>query len=452
MAARPEEQELAMDEPDFSGLMALTEASIRRKLSELKYTDPDLPDSQSEEDSVFNVVSDNPNQPVKTVLTDIQTSHKVTQNSSHKNLLKDNGSDTFVYKPLNPASVSMSEQSESDKEKYNSHVDVTSNIMRFESALDDPELVKMVSLGLKSSKTSSDLDPRVKYCGLNVDLRTENKSPGFRKSPENVKFCGVNMEFSAEKKTPPKPSPEYVNKGESNKEILSKPVSPPSVQSSGSLKYSGFPIETYVEKKSPASKLSPESIKYCGLSMEISSQSKISPSKHFPENLTDDSVVKSINFDSEIAKLDRIKTSSQMNKDPSQTISTTEGGKDSSILHTTEEMPIDTVCKTSRTADQMSELAVSEKQDKSMTDNFVHCQKEPITVTKEVSATPMEFSAQTDAEFQTCSSVARKDIPVAEESIEQVPESDSGLVISNVCSAAEACAEDSSELSQVITA
>ena len=261
MAGSSNDPGLGMDEPDFSGLMALTEASIRRKLSELKYTDPDLPESQTGDDPVFGSVTNDPNKSSKVSLKD---SSEVKQNSSNKTLLTGSDSNTSVDKSVTPVVSELSSGSGINI----AHANVTSNIMRFESALDDPELVKMVSLGLKSSKAGNDLDPRVKYCGLNVDLRSENRSPDLKQASEIVKLCGVNVEKPDEKeKITSKQLAECAPKNGSVTKVTSTSEQP-------SEKVKNISLPAQIDRRSPVPKVSTESVQYCGLSMELYSQSK----------------------------------------------------------------------------------------------------------------------------------------------------------------------------------
>ena len=429
MAGSSNDPGLGMDEPDFSGLMALTEASIRRKLSELKYSDPDLPESQTGDDPVFSSVSTDPNKSSKVSLKD---SSEVKQNSSNKTLLTGSDSNTPVDKFVSPA---VSEQSSGSGINV-AHADVTSNIMRFESALDDPELVKMVSLGLKSSKAGNDLDPRVKYCGLNVDLRSENRSPDLKQASEIVKLCGVNVEKPDEKeKFTSKQLPECAPKNGSVATVTSTSEQP-------SEKAKNSSLSAQIDRRSPVPKVSAESVQYCGLSMELYSQSK--------------TLAKESN--SEIMKRQIDKDLGFKHKSSEDNMSTSLHKNDHSpIKHTGEEIPKDISSDKTFFDKQISESEVSGKKEILIIQN----QKETNLLREEGSVetdslargntiVPIDqeiadseepenipdlfISSAEKAEVQSDSMKGKTIIPVTETTTEDETDGGLGLVISDVYS------------------
>ena len=267
---------MSIDEPDFSGLMALTEASIRRKLSELSYPDSDFSSSKDQNDPTLNVNKNHTSQ-------SLQTKDTVNSGINQSKILPKQleSSDSCSSGPIH---LTTSEGSEIEQSKHNGHdkqsqisvepkktshvAPVNNNSMNLLSAFDDPELVKIVSMGL-NSKTDSNLKQSVKYCGLSVDLPTENKSPEAKQSPETVKNCGLNTDHIVEKRScSPKLSFEIVR---NNTNIVT---------------------DSSTGKISPPSRLSPESVKYCGLSMAVSSQGK--PVKPVTNSSKVESVVRNI--------------------------------------------------------------------------------------------------------------------------------------------------------------
>lgn len=267
---------MSIDEPDFSGLMALTEASIRRKLSELSYPDSDFSGSKDQNDPSLNVNKNHTSQSLQT---------KDTVNSGiNQNKILPKQLESSDSRSSGPIHLTTSEGSEIEQSKHNGHdkqsqiskepkktshvAPVNNNSMNLLSAFDDPELVKIVSMGL-NSKTDNNLKQSVKYCGLSVDLPTENKSPEAKQSPEAVKNCGLSTDHIVEKRS-----------------------SSPKLSFETVMNNTNIVTDSSTGKISPPSRLSPESVKYCGLSMAVSSQGK--PVKPVTNSSKVESVVRNI--------------------------------------------------------------------------------------------------------------------------------------------------------------
>ena len=330
MSSNPDSP-VTMDEPDFSGLMALTEASIRRKLSELKYPDSDFSSSQNEDNADQKIISVVENQPVSQIEPQnngetkgkrLQESPPIPSASSNSNT-NSQSSAALISNAEQPKSAA-TDIKHSNKTTYAK--EIGDNSMNLVSALDDPDLVKIVSLGLKSSKTESELEQRVKYCGLSVELPIESKNPELRKSksPELKKSCekvNNDSELHNENKNPEsKESPQkevYVleihdEEGNSESEIYKSPepeISSETIEETIEKETSISEkskdkaiIDIVTERKTPTERLSPDSVKYCGLSVDKTPEIKITHTKHIPEPVEQESVVKSIGFKSESEK------------------------------------------------------------------------------------------------------------------------------------------------------
>lgn len=534
-AATTSSEAMSIDEPDFSGLMALTEASIRRKLSELKYPGSEFSGSLNEDDPETSVLSVGKGQASQSLQTKGQSSNEIKQSDTLQkqsdtsdssyigNSPPSAGTDSELEQPKTNSQGEQSKNNILEEQKNSIQVGTVNNSMTLLSALDDPDLFKIVSMGSNSSNADSNLKQSVKYCGLSVDLPTENKSPGSKQSPESVKYCGLNMDVSAEKKSSsPKLSPENVRKN------IDLNVTP----SAG--------------KKSPPSKLSPESVKYCGLNMEVSSQGKTQPSKQGSDSSECESVIRNISFEFEDEKsnadknklesvekaaydippsevnrinLTEVASFKQTNEDKlnedneivdaeevtsviinskdrdNENLSEDDNIKCQSEAYFTEKsdesketvsdkvvasgivMSIDledekvvekdgnlaqtgnenldedakTVSDKSEIADTMtvdSELEkVSEEGDSMKPQN-----EKELNVSAERDQTSMEVLEEIDPEVQTGLPLPEKEIvTVADQVVEQVPENDFGLVISDVCSTSEAT-EDEMKESQVESA
>ena len=332
MSSNPDSP-VTMDEPDFSGLMALTEASIRRKLSELKYPDADFSSSQNEDDADQKIISVVKNQPVSQIepQNNGETKGKRLQESPP---IPSASSNINTNPQSSAALISNAEQSKSAatgielSNKTTDAKEIGDNSMNLVSALDDPDLVKIVSLGLKSSKTESELEQRVKYCGLRVELPIESKNPELRKSksPELKKSCekvNNDSELHNENKNPEsKESPKkevYVleihdEEGNSESEIYKSPepeISSETIEetieketsiSEKSKEKDKAITDIATERKTPTERLSPDYVKDCRLSVDKSPEIKITHTKYIPEPVEQESVVRSIGFKSESKK------------------------------------------------------------------------------------------------------------------------------------------------------
>ena len=189
MSSNPDSP-LSLDEPDFSGLLALTEASIRQKLSELKYPDSDVSSSQKNDNSDQKIISDTKNQLISENQSNPQIDSE-TQETSFQEMTAESSSSnkTQIDRQISDG-ISNIEQPKITVPgtEYTVNTNVmelgddtgTGNLM---SALDDP-LANFHSL--KSKKPESEEEQKVKYCGLSLELPMENRSPEIRKIPEKV--------------------------------------------------------------------------------------------------------------------------------------------------------------------------------------------------------------------------------------------------------------------------
>ena len=189
MSSNPDSP-LSLDEPDFSGLLALTEASIRQKLSELKYPDSDVSSSQKNDDSDQKIISDAKNQLI-IVNQSIPKTDSETQETSFQEMATEPSSSSITHIDRQ-ISDGISNIEQPKITVPGTEYIVNTNVMKLGddtgagnvmSALDDP-LANFHSL--KSKKPESEEEQKVKYCGLSLELPKENKSPEIRKIPEKI--------------------------------------------------------------------------------------------------------------------------------------------------------------------------------------------------------------------------------------------------------------------------
>ena len=255
MSSNPDSP-LSLDEPDFSGLMALTEASIRRKLSELKYPDSDFSSSQNEDDADQKVVSVAKNQPTSLNQSELENDSETKRHTLLQSASKPSASSNTDIDPQSAGVISNIEQSKinvSDPEHSNMNTnakEVCDNSMNLVSALDDPEIVKLVSLSMKSNIPESESEQRVKYCGLSVELPIENKSPELRKSPEQVTSYD---ESPTENSSPENKSPELRKSPEQVTNYVESPTETSRDESVESSEKEMYVLEIHDEDKTPES-------------------------------------------------------------------------------------------------------------------------------------------------------------------------------------------------------